>query len=120
MRTCYGARPSVASYPQLSHLYNSSFSFDANRLPRRRLGAWVHYRLGEMGGQHLARKPHPYFGFAPRLVPAPARLSDRRSPLEPVLVPDQQEGVLWDAVRVEGNRARHDDHDAALHVCAGD
>lgn len=53
---------------------------------------------------NLARRPHPYFGKLNRLAPAATPPPGGGRGRAPAMTPDEQPGVLWQAIR-EGSEA---------------
>lgn len=51
------------------------------------------------GGGRKTRKPHPYFGYRAKGTVVELRVDGRRSPHEPSMTPEQEEGSLWAAFR---------------------
>ena len=53
------------------------------------------------GGSRRARRRHPYFGFLTKGSAVELSFSGRRNPHEPLMMPENEEGVLWAAFREE-------------------
>ena len=53
----------------------------------------------------MSRKSHPYFGQLNRLAQARAPMAGGACGRAPRMTPDDQQGVLWEAIREESEPA---------------